>query len=152
MMKLPFVMYADLESILKPIDSNEGGEVDSWTTRKQEHIADGFAVYTKCSDPNFNRQSYVYTGENAEERFIDHVLAEAMEIRFIYKNKLTPIVTAQEHIDHNNADCCYICKGSFIVKTTLTRKRYSTTVTLQEIIVAQHTACAIYNWPSTMKQ
>ena len=62
MLKLPFVMYADFESILKPEDGEEGGADEPWTVKTQRHIADGFAVYVKCDDQRFYEKPHVYTG------------------------------------------------------------------------------------------
>ena len=93
MLNLPFVIYADFESILSPIESVDGVPDEAWTVKQQEHIAVGFATYTKCIDQRFYREPFIYTGENSAERFIDHVLAEATEIRIIYRNKFDAVVS-----------------------------------------------------------
>ena len=111
---LHHLMYADFESVLKPRRSKEGGDGEPWTVKKQRHIADGFACYVKCSDKRFYEKPFVYTGENAAEQFIDHVLEKAAEIRSIYRNKLSPIVRPEERIIHDRADQCYLCHAEFI--------------------------------------
>ena len=122
MLHLPFVLYADFESILEPKRNEEGADGESWTVKNHRHVADGFAVYTKCKDNRFYQKPYLYTGENAPEHFIDHVLEKATEIRRIYKNKISPIVTTQQKVDHNNATQCYLCHESFI--TNQNHKEY----------------------------
>ena len=100
---------------MKPEDREEGGADEPWTVKTQRHIADGFAVYVKCDDQRFYEKPHVYTGENAAEVFIDYVLEKATEIRNIYRNKISAIVSADERIAHDNAEHCYLCHGSFVV-------------------------------------
>lgn len=115
MLHLPFVMYADFESILKRLDHEEGLDEKSWTVRQQSHQSDGFAVYTKCIDPAYYKEPYIYTGENSAERFLDYVIAEAMEIRKIYQKKVAMKRLDREQFQiHREAEKCYLCKSSFI--------------------------------------
>ena len=81
MLHLPFVMYADFESILVKQDNINGDENKSWTNKTQLHVADGFAVYIKSIDPDFYKEPYIYTGPNAAEHFIDYVVSQEEEIR-----------------------------------------------------------------------
>ena len=49
-LRLPFVIYADFESILKPHSSAEQIFTKSWTQIYQTHEACGFGMYTVCTD------------------------------------------------------------------------------------------------------
>ena len=82
----PFVVYADFESILKPVN----GEVDvtqgvtagtkSSTTVYQEHVPCSFAYKIVSSvDPNFSRP-LVYRGEDAAEKFVRKLQQEAKQL------------------------------------------------------------------------
>ena len=45
--KVPFVMYADFEAILKPIETPEYNPEESYTKVINQHIPSGFCVYSK---------------------------------------------------------------------------------------------------------
>ena len=68
----PFVVYADFESILKPVDGDvdttQGVEVGSESSSHvfQEHIPASCAG-SKHVDPNFSRPLVMYRGEDAAE-------------------------------------------------------------------------------------
>ena len=73
----PFVVYADFESILKPV--NEGVDVTqgvstgtaSSTTVYQEHVSCSFAYKVVSSvDPDFSRPLVMYRGEDAADKFV----------------------------------------------------------------------------------
>lgn len=116
MLHLPFVMYADFESVIANCSQGEDcNEDESWTLKTHQHIADGFSVYTKSTDERFYRPPYIYTGENSAERFIDYVLAEAVEIRKIYRKKIPmKTLTLEQQHSHDNAEKCYMCEESFV--------------------------------------
>ena len=115
MLHLPFVMYADFESILVKQENNDGDETKSWTNKTQLHVADGFAVYIKSIDPDFYKEPYIYTGPNAAEHFIDYVVSQEEEIRNIYEEPLPiPDLDQLQRDEFDNATECYLCRGAFV--------------------------------------
>ena len=73
----PFVVYAELESILKPADKDvyttQGVEVGGESSSHvfQEHISCSVACKVVSSvDPNFSRPLVMYKGEDAAEKFV----------------------------------------------------------------------------------
>ena len=48
-MKLPFVIYADLECVLKKIHSFQNDPEKPYTIKKDEHIPSGYSLFTQCS-------------------------------------------------------------------------------------------------------
>ena len=115
MLHLPFVMYADFECVLEKMNTVEGGEGESWTTKNQKHVCDGFALYTKCIDEKFYAAPKIYTGDDSAEKFIDYVLAEAKEIRKVYTAKLPmKALDADQKQNYRHARTCYICQKPFI--------------------------------------
>ena len=69
---VPFVIYADIESLLEPIQScgpNPGG---SYTEKFQKHKPISFSYYIKCFDDNiFSREPRTYTGLDAPQKFVE---------------------------------------------------------------------------------
>ena len=115
MLHLPFVMYADFESILVKQENNDGDETKSWTNKTQLLVADGFAVYLKSIDSDFYKTPYIYTGPNAAEHFIDFVVSQEEEIRSIYEEPLLkPVLDRLQQDEFDNATECYLCREAFV--------------------------------------
>ena len=68
-LKVPFIIYADLECILKKISTCYNSPDLSSTTKINQHIPSGYSIYTNCSfDKSNNKLSY-YRGEDCMKRF-----------------------------------------------------------------------------------
>ena len=48
--KVPFVVYADFESYIKPLDTWESNPEGSYTKQYQKHEPSSFCYYIKCFD------------------------------------------------------------------------------------------------------
>ena len=79
-----FVVYADFESMLKPVDKDlDTTEVGRESSSRvfQEHIPCSFAYKVVSSvDPNFSRPLVMYRGENAAEKFVRDLQQEAKKL------------------------------------------------------------------------
>ena len=68
-LELPFIIYTDLECLLKKIDICYNNPDLSSTTKINQHIPSGYSIYTNCSfDKSNNKLSY-YRGEDCMKRF-----------------------------------------------------------------------------------
>ena len=83
----PFVVYADFESILKPVykdvDTTQGVEVggESSPHVTQEHILCSFAYKVVSNvDTNFSRPLLMYRGGSAAEKFLCDLQQEAKQL------------------------------------------------------------------------
>ena len=83
---VPYVIYADMESLLEPIQScgpNPGG---SYTEKFQKHKPISFSYYIKCFDDNlFSREPRTYTGLDAPQKFVESSKKDVKEIANIPK-------------------------------------------------------------------
>ena len=72
-LRLPFVIYADFESILPKIQGCEGNpsKVTTNTTKDTRHLPCSFGAYIISSDPQFYKEQFIYVGEDAASKFID---------------------------------------------------------------------------------
>ena len=113
----PFVVYADFESILKPV--NKGVDVTqgvstgtaSSTTVYQEHVPCSFAYKVVSSvDPDFSRPLVMYRGEDAADKFVRDLQKEAKQLcdEYIAKPK-TMIFSTEDSLSFTNATTCHIC-------------------------------------------
>ena len=68
-LELPFIIYADLECLLKKIYTCYNNPDLSSTTKINQHIPSGYSIYTNCSfDKSNNKLSY-YRVEDCMKRF-----------------------------------------------------------------------------------
>ena len=111
----PFVVYADSESILKPVnadvDVTQGVDTgtESSTSVFQEHIPCRFAYkIVSGADPDFSRPLVMYRGD-AAEMFVRKLQLEAKQVCG-YITTLKPIeFTATDSLSFNSATTCHIC-------------------------------------------
>ena len=111
-LELPFIIYADLECLLKKIDTCYNNSELSSTTKIDQHIQSGYSIYTNCSfDKSNNKLSY-YRGEDCMKRFCKDLKDHATKIIDFKKKTMIPLTNGEED-NHNKENTCYICKNDF---------------------------------------
>ena len=111
-LKLPFIIYADLECLLKKIDTCQNNSDLSSTTKIDQHIPSRYSIYTNCSfDKSNNKLSY-YRGEDCMKRFCKDLKDHATKI-IDFKKKIMIPLTKEEEDNYNKENICYICKKEF---------------------------------------
>ena len=67
--KLPFVVYADLECLLEKMNTCYNNLEESSTTKINKHKPSGYLIFTHCSfDKSKNKLNY-YRGEDCMKKF-----------------------------------------------------------------------------------
>src|SRR5271169_5740138 len=67
-MRVPFIVYADFESFIKPIDSCRPNPGESYTNKYQKHTPSSFCYYVKCFDDSvYVQQPVVFTAKTKAE-------------------------------------------------------------------------------------
>ena len=111
-LKCPFIIYADFESITKPIEQaqRDPKAKKSYTDGYQMHIPCGFAYKVVCVDKKYTKHTVLYRGEDCVQRFITALKEEQKYInRIAYKTTRAMIMTKQDEIDYDKATHCHIC-------------------------------------------
>ena len=68
-MKLPFVIYADLECLLEKMSTCINNPNESSTTKINKHVPSGYSIFTHCSfDESKNKLNY-YRGKDCMKKF-----------------------------------------------------------------------------------
>ena len=94
--KVPFVMYADFEAILKPKEVIESDPEESYTKEINQHIPSGFCVYSKFAYGDVKNSSKLYRGENCVEVFCNYVENEAKRLYHMFPGKpMKPLTSKQ---------------------------------------------------------
>ena len=109
--KLPFIVYADLECLLEKMSICYNTSEESSTTKKNKHTPSGYSIFTHCSfDKSKNKLNY-YRGEDCITKFCKNLREHAAKI-INYEEKDDTINKKEEEI-YNNQKVCYICKKEF---------------------------------------
>ena len=107
--KVPFVIYADTEALIKPIQNCEPNPESSYTKKYQKHEPISFSYYIKCFDDNvYEPRLRSYTGVDAMEIFVKWIEQDVKEIANI--PKVDMIFRKEEAERFNKETKCWICK------------------------------------------
>ena len=117
--KAPFTIYADFESLIKPLQSCDPDPNKSYTNKHQIHKPISFTYYIK----SFNESVYKskierYIQEKEEEpdamlTFIERLEKDVRKIAELGNKKM--IITDEEDKEFNKASDCWIC-GEYLGK------------------------------------
>ena len=67
--KLPFVVYADLECLLKKMSTCQNNPNESSTTEINKHIPSGYSIFTHCSFNQTKNKLNYYRGKDCMKKF-----------------------------------------------------------------------------------
>ena len=97
---LPFIIYADFECFIIPVNSCQPNPEKSYTTTYQKHEPSGFCLYLKTLDGmDTNFKPIVYTKKTPEDisqKFIEYVVKLTHKIYKDYYQKPKPLVLTKE--------------------------------------------------------
>ena len=110
--KVPFVIYADTEALIKPIHNCEPNPESSYTKKYQKHEPISFSCYIRSFDDNvYKSKLRKYTGEDAMEKFVEWIEEDVKEIANIPDVEM--IFGPNELDQFNDATKCWICNEEF---------------------------------------
>ena len=111
---LPFVVYADMECKLEESD-------DENVISKHTPISIAYSVAS--IDPKWNRECWVYTGDDCVQQFLlslDKLKLELSDVMFL-QLPMKPLSPVQRE-EHRNATKCYLCQKQFNENEETARK------------------------------
>ena len=111
-MKLPIVIYTDLECLLEKMSTCINNPNESSTTKINKYTPSGYSIFTHCSfDESKNKLNY-YRGKDCMKKFSKDLREHSSKI-INYEKKKMILLTTEEKIYHNKQKICYICKKEF---------------------------------------
>ena len=111
-MKLPFVIYADLECLFEKMSTCINNPNESSTTKINKHTPSGYSIFTHCSFDKSKSKLNYYRGKDCMKKFSKDLREHACKI-IDYEKKNMILLTTEEKIYHNKQKICYICKKEF---------------------------------------
>ena len=110
--KLPFIIYADTEALIKEMQNCDPNPQKSYTKKYQKHEPISFSYYIKSFDDNvYESKLRKYTGEDAMEKFVEWIEDDVKEIANIPDVEM--IFGLNELKQFNDATKCWICNEEF---------------------------------------
>ena len=110
--KLPFVVYVDLECLLEKMSTCYNNPEESSTTKVNKHTPSGYSIFTHCSFNKSKSKLNYYRGEDCMTKFCKDLREHATKIINYEKKYMIPL-TKKEEKNYNNQNACYICKKEF---------------------------------------
>ena len=111
--RAPFVIYADFESLIKPLDNCDPDPNKSYTKKYQKHEPSGISYYIKSLHESvFKSVKRTYTRTKKEDPNAEDVFIKWLEedVKTIANIKGKEMIFTEEDIKHfNNASDCWIC-------------------------------------------
>ena len=86
--KLPFVIYADLECLLERMSTCQNNPNESSTTEINKHIPSGYSIFTHCSFDQTKNKLNHYRGKDCMKKFCKDLREHATKIINYEKKKM----------------------------------------------------------------
>ena len=113
--KAPFAIYADFESLIKPLDSCDPDPNESYTKKYQKHEPISFSYYIKSFNENvYESRLRGYTQEKQGDPDAMDIFIEWLEedVKAIANIEAKPMIfTDEDVIQFIKASDCWICGG-----------------------------------------
>ena len=111
--KVPFIIYADFECFIKPIQLCNPDDKSSYTKQYQKHEPSSFCYYIKCFDDEVYEPKLVsYTGEDAAQKFVE-MLEEHIKI---IANILQKKIKKKKNDLRRKLNVGYVTKNSMMIR------------------------------------
>ena len=108
-LKVPFVIYANLECFLEKINSCQNDPEKSSKEKKTERTPSGYSWITCCSFDELKNEWGYDRGKYCMEMFCKNLRGQAMKIINYEKKEMIPL-THEETEFYEKQKVCYICE------------------------------------------
>ena len=112
--KIPFMMYADFEALLEPIQERVPGDPNEpYTSEVSRHIPSGWCVYSKFAYGEVKDPLKLYRGKDCIEKFCDYIKEEAHRLYHMFPEKPMDPLTKKQWKQYEKASRYHICFKPF---------------------------------------
>ena len=109
-MRGPFAVFADIESLIRKMDTSENDPSKSSTTQKNKYEMCGYSLFTHCS---FDKKECDYRGKDCLKKFCKDLRKQARSIVDCERKKELIELTEEETFRLYIEDKCFICEKPF---------------------------------------
>ena len=114
--RVPFIMYADFESILEPMDPVEPGSPNPsqpYTNEVNQHTPSGWCVYSIFAYGDVDNPLRLYRGKDRIESFCNYIKGEARRLYHMFPELPMGPLTKKQWKKYKKATKCHICYKPF---------------------------------------
>ena len=114
--RVPFIMYADFESILEPMDPVEPGSPNTsqpYTNEVNQHTPSGWCVYRKFAYGDVDNPLRTYRGKDCIETFCNYIKGEARRLYHMFPELPMGPITKKQWKKYKRSTMCHICYKPF---------------------------------------
>ena len=111
--KVPFIIYADFESILEPIQGPGNNPSKPSTPGVNIHTPSGWCAYSKFAYGKVPNPLKEYRGKDCVSKFCEHIIAEARRLYESFPEKPMEPLTKAQLKEYNCMTKCHICFKPF---------------------------------------
>ena len=111
-MRAPFVIYADLESLLNKMDTCTNGPNKSSTTKKKKHEMCGYSLITHCSFDEKNNTKDYYRVKDCLKKSFQDLKKQGKSIVDFEKKEMIKLTQEEQH-EHDTRKVCFLCEKQF---------------------------------------
>ena len=144
--KVPFIMYANFESILEPIQGLENNQRISSMRGINNHVPSGWCIRSEFAYGKVENPLKLYHGEDCVKKFCDHVIGELVTSTNHFQKKPMKPLTPKEMDRYKRSE-----GATFALSCSKKiNQRYETIVTLlvtTEDPLTQSEICSIISRP-----
>ena len=119
--KVPFVIYADFESILVPVSGAPNNPEMSSTRGINVHQPSGWCMYSKFAYGKVTNPLKQYRGRDCVSKFCETITAEAKRLYESAPKKPMNKLTREQIVEFVTAKECHICFKKFSTKNRKVR-------------------------------
>ena len=112
-MKVPFIIYTDLESLLQRMNTCHNNPEKSSATKINKYAPSGYSLITQCSFDSTKHKFDYYRRKNCMKNFCIDLKEHATRIINYEKNKEMIPLTKEEKEIYRKQKVCYIRKKGF---------------------------------------
>ena len=107
-MKLPFLIYADLECLLEKMITCQNIPNKSSTTKIDKHTPSGYSIFTSCSFDESKNKIHYYRGDDCMKEFCKDLRDHTMKIVNYEKKRMVPLTTEEKRHYNKQKNVLYI--------------------------------------------
>ena len=112
--RVPFIMYADFESILEPMDPVElESPNQAYTNEVNHHTPSGWCVYSKFAYGDVDNPLRTSRGKDCIETFCDYIKGEARRLYHMFPELPMDPLTKMQWKKYKRSTKCHICYKPF---------------------------------------
>ena len=115
--RVPYIMYADFESILEPMGAVDSGSPNQpYTNEVNQHTPSGWCVSSKFAYRDLDNPLGTYRGKDCIDTFCNYIKGEACRLYHMFPELLMGPLTKKQWKKYKRSTKCHICYKPFTLK------------------------------------